>query len=69
MKEASMHTTFFRSFYLVFAALFGMLFVATAVVVVRTAQLGEYPATIVGVGVAALCAMLIEKAVRYMRAA
>jgi hypothetical protein len=62
-----MYTTFFRSFYLVFAAMFVMLFLATAVVVVRTVQVGEYRATILGIGVAALCAMLVEKAIRYMR--
>jgi hypothetical protein len=67
MKGASMYTTVFRSFYIVFAALFGMLFIATAAVVVRTVQVGEYQATIVGIGVAALCAMLVEKAIRYMR--
>lgn len=63
-----MYTTFFRSFYLVFAAMFVMLFLATAIVVVRTVQVGEYAATILGVGVAALCAMLVERAIRYMRA-
>lgn len=62
-----MNPAVFRSFYLVIAALFGMLFIATVAVVVRTVQLGEYQATIVGVGVAGLCAMLVEKAIRYMR--
>jgi hypothetical protein len=62
-----MYTAFFRTFYLIFAALFVMLFLATAAIVVRAAQFGDYPSTIVGVGVAALCAMLINRAVGYMR--
>jgi len=62
-----MYTTFFRSFYLVFIGLFVMLFFGTAVIVVRAAQFGDYRATILGIGVGALIAMLIEKAARYMR--
>ena len=62
-----MHSTFFRSFYIVFSALFAMLFFAAAAIVLAAARDGDYPSTIVGVGVTTLCGMLISRALNYMR--
>jgi hypothetical protein len=62
-----MYALFFRSFYLVIAGMFGLLFFACVAVVLAAARAGDTPSTIVGVGVATLCAMLVKRAVRYMR--
>jgi len=61
-----MYAAFFRSFYLIFAGLFSMLFFGAAAIVFSAARLGDPPSAIVGVCVAALCAMLIGRALRYM---
>ena len=62
-----MYALFFRSFYLLLAGMFAMLFVAAAVIVLVATFDGDYPSTIVGVGVASLCAQLILRAMDYMR--
>ena len=62
-----MYALFFRSFYIVFVAMYSMLFFASAVIVLSAASTGDPPSTIVGVGVATLCGMLIGRAVKYMR--
>ena len=62
-----MYSTFFRTFYLVFAGMFFMLFFAAGAIVLVAAGHGDYPSTIVGVGVAALCVDLILRATDYMR--
>ena len=66
-EVCAVHATFFRSFYLIFSALFGMLFFAAAAIVLTAARHGDYPSTIVGVGVTTLCGMLISRALNYMR--
>lgn len=62
-----MFTAFFRTFYLVFAGLFVMLFITTLAIVLRAAQQGDPVSTIAAVGVGALCYLLITRAINYMR--
>jgi hypothetical protein len=61
------YVTFFRSFYIVFAALFSLLFVGAGALALNAALLGESLTTGSAVALAALCGLLIDRAVRYMR--
>jgi len=62
-----MYTQFFRSFYLVFAALFGMLFFGAAAIVVSAARVGDVPSTLFAVAIAGICANLVSRAIKFMR--
>jgi len=62
-----MYTQFFRSFYLIFAALFGMLFFGAAAIVVSAARVGDPPSTLFAVAIAGICANLVARSIKFMR--
>ena len=62
-----MYATFFRSFYLVFAGLFVLLLTGAAAAAVNAARLGQPLTTITGVVLAAVCGVLVQRAIAFLR--
>jgi hypothetical protein len=62
-----MQSQFFRSFYLVFAGLFVQLLLGAVIVTATAAYAGNTLITTTAACMTALCALLIQRAVQFMR--